>query len=110
MRKIRAYADKDWPTVLEICLLAFGPIHESFERLLGAELFKLVYPDWCASNEKYLRSLTESAEKERWFMRAQGLKYTKVGTGGDESHVPARSAYEKFAFVPIPVVHYYKKL
>lgn len=157
---VRSYIDDDWQAVLEICLLAFTPVYESFERLLGTELFLLVYPDWKASNEKYLRSLTEPGEKERFFvveetgavagfihyavdarnhfgtiglnavhpahqskgigalmyrhmldiMRAKGMKYVRVDTGGDPSHAPARHAYEKAGFVPLPVVHYFKSL
>lgn len=157
--RIRPYVDSDWQSVLEICLLAFAPIHESFESLLGSELFRLVYPDWKASHEKYLRSLCDTA-KDRLFvaeergvfvgfihyevipdeqsgkiglnavhpahqrngvgtlmyehvlglMRVAGLKYAQVGTGGDASHVPAQRAYEKFGFVPLPLVSYYKKL
>ncbi len=156
---IRPYADSDWETVLEICLLSFTPVHESFERLLGTELFALVYPDWKTSNKDYLHSLTRSGErrllvaeengsvvgfihyevdsqKQRGnfglnavhpthqskgigslmyghvldMMRAQGLKYVKTDTGGDQSHAPARRAYGKVGFRPIPVVHYFKSL
>ena len=62
--KIRPYMDHDWQSVLDICILAFTPIHQSFETLLGTDLFRLVYPDWKASHERYLRSLT-NAEKDR---------------------------------------------
>jgi GNAT superfamily N-acetyltransferase len=160
MPKVRLYLDDDWPSVLEICLLAFTPVYESFESLLGTELFPLVYPDWKASNEKYLRSLSESGERERFFvaeengaiigfihyavnaenqfgniglnavhpahqgqgigslmyrhvldiMRAMGMRYVRVDTGGDLSHAPARRAYEKAGFAPLPVVHYFKSL
>lgn len=160
MPVIREYSDADWRAVLEICLLAFTPIHESFERLLGTNLFALVYPDWKASNENYLRSLTESGERERTLvaeengtvvgfihyqlncekrsgeiglnavhpahqgkgigslmyshvldvMQSQGMNYAKVGTGGDSSHVPARRAYEKVGFVPVPLVNYFRDL
>ncbi len=157
---VRPYTDNDWQAVLESCLLAFAPVYESFEHLLGSELFLLVYPDWKASTEKYLRSLTEPGEKEQFFvveetgtvvsfihyafdaekqfgtiglnavhpahqgkgigaliyrhvldiMRARGLKYVRVDTGGDPSHAPPRHAYEKAGFVPLPVVHYFKNL
>ena len=40
--RIRPYSENDRQSVLEICLLAFAPIHESFEALLGSELFRLV--------------------------------------------------------------------
>lgn len=158
---IRQYAERDWEPVLEICQHAFTPIHESFEVLLGKELFQMVYPDWKASHEKYLRSLCENeSEKDRLLvaeengivvgfihyelncegqcgkiglnavhpghqqkgvatmmyrrvldiMRTAGMKYAHVDTGGDPSHAAAQAAYEKFGFVPIPLVHYYKKL
>jgi len=157
--RIRPYSENDRQSVLEICLLAFAPIHESFEALLGSELFRLVYSDWKASHEKYLRSLADT-DKDKLFvaeengvpvgfihyevspdglsgkiglnavhpahqrqgvgtlmydhvldiMRATGMKYAQVGTGGDSSHIPARRAYEKLGFVPLPLVQYYKKL
>ena len=153
--------NSDWQSVLETCLLAFAPIHESFETLLGKELFRLVYPDWKASHEKYLQSLVDTeierdrllvAEENRVvvefihyevspdgqsgeiglnavhpahqrkgvgtlmydhvldLMRTAGMKYAQVGTGGDPSHIPARRAYEKLGFVPLPLVQHYKKL
>ena len=155
---IRPYVDDDWESILEICLLAFAPVHESFERLLGTELFALVYPDWRASHKEYLCSLTKPGKKERLQiaeedgsvvgfiyyevdseeqtgriglnavhpahqsrgigslmyghvldrMRCQQAKYVRVDTGGDRSHAPARRAYEKVGFVPVPVVHYFK--
>ncbi|MBV8810492.1 MAG: GNAT family N-acetyltransferase [Acidobacteriaceae bacterium] len=157
--EIRSYTDHDWKSVLNICFLAFAPIHQSFQDLLGIDLFRLVYPDWKASHESYLRSLA-TRERDRLFvaeengavvgfihyemgrdsqsgkiglnavhpahqrrgvgtlmyghildlMREMGIKYVQVGTGGDPSHAPARRAYEKFGFVPLPLVHYYKKL
>jgi len=54
-----------WDTVLDTCIAAFTPIHEGFEQALGHELFQLVYPDWKASNEAYLRFLCESDDCER---------------------------------------------
>ncbi|MBV9768265.1 MAG: GNAT family N-acetyltransferase [Bryobacterales bacterium] len=43
-------------------------------------------------------------------LRAEGMKFAQVSTGGDEAHIAARGAYEKSGFTPIPVVHYFKKL
>ena len=157
---IRGYTSTDWQAVRDICLEAFTPIHDGFARVLGTELFSLVYPDWKASNESYLRSLCETDERQRVLvaeldgavvgfihyefrrekasgklglnavdpshqgsgiaaqmyarvfeiLRAEGIKFAQVGTGGDEAHIPARRAYEKSGFTPIPVVHYFKKL
>lgn len=44
-------------------------------------------------------------------MREEGMRYCKVGTGGDPSHAPARHAYQKAGFtIAVPSVTYYRKL
>jgi GNAT superfamily N-acetyltransferase len=44
-------------------------------------------------------------------MQALGMALAVVGTGGDNSHAPARRAYEKVGFGPaIPSVYMYKLL
>jgi GNAT superfamily N-acetyltransferase len=44
-------------------------------------------------------------------MRAAGMQLAVVGTGGDDSHAPARRSYEKAGFGPgIPSVYLYKLL
>lgn len=44
-------------------------------------------------------------------MREAGMEAATVGTGGDDSHAPARRAYEKAGFGPaIPNVYMYRLL
>ena len=43
-------------------------------------------------------------------MQEAGMKVALVGTGGDESHAPARKAYEKAGFKALPSVWYFKNL
>ena len=43
-------------------------------------------------------------------MKARGVKLAVVGTGGDESHAPARRSYEKAGYTGLPLVRYYKDL
>lgn len=44
-------------------------------------------------------------------MKAAGMIVATVATGGDNSHAPARRAYEKAGFnVQIPSVWYYRTL
>jgi ribosomal protein S18 acetylase RimI-like enzyme len=44
-------------------------------------------------------------------MRALGMRYARVQTGGDPAHAPARHAYEKVGFdKPLPHVEYYQAL
>jgi GNAT superfamily N-acetyltransferase len=66
-----SYLDTDWDAVLEICILAFTPVHESFERLLGGDLFALVYPDWKTSNKDYLSPLANSDARDRLLVAEQ---------------------------------------
>ena len=45
------------------------------------------------------------------YLQAQGAKFVKVTTGGDDGHAPARKAYEKAGFHAfLPSVTYYKAL
>lgn len=44
-------------------------------------------------------------------MKKAGMTVATVGTGGDQSHAPARRAYEKVGFGPaVPSLHLYKAL
>lgn len=44
-------------------------------------------------------------------LRALGMEFVKVSTGGDASHLPARRAYEKAGFdIEFPGVTYYRRL
>jgi ribosomal protein S18 acetylase RimI-like enzyme len=44
-------------------------------------------------------------------MRQAGMRCVKVTTGGDDSHAPARRAYQKVGFgCPIPSVTYFREL
>ena len=44
-------------------------------------------------------------------LRMMGIKYVKVRTGGDPSHMPARKAYEGVEFnIELPVVEYFRRL
>ena len=44
------------------------------------------------------------------FMKESGMVFAEVGTGGDPGHAPARRAYEKAGFTPLPLMRYYKML
>jgi ribosomal protein S18 acetylase RimI-like enzyme len=56
---LRPYADRDWETVLDLCLRAFAPGYESLERSLGIDL------DWQACIRRHLCSLTRPGERQR---------------------------------------------
>ena len=43
-------------------------------------------------------------------MSESGVRLAVVATGGDPGHAPARRAYEKAGYSPLPLVRYYKDL
>jgi lincosamide nucleotidyltransferase A/C/D/E len=57
--QIRPFAAADFERLKEICLLAFGPIHESFRELVGPEIFQRAYSDWQEKQVEYLKSICE---------------------------------------------------
>ena len=67
--------------------------------------FLVVHPEH--QNEGIGTQLNEFALTK---MREAGMKLVIVGTGGDESHAPARKSYEKAGFRPLPSVWYFKHL
>jgi ribosomal protein S18 acetylase RimI-like enzyme len=65
-----------------------------------------VHPDW--RGQGIAPRLYEYAFDR---LRERGVRYVKVGTGGDPAHAPARRAYEKAGFeIALPGVEYYRKL
>jgi len=158
--KMRKYRSSDLQSILDVNMLAFAPIHESFEQILGENIFSLVYPDWRASNAEYIKSLVNSDDiknvyvaeshdriigfihftinKEKLsgeiglnaihpdeqgngygkqmyefalrIMKEEGIKLVCVGTGGDDSHIPACKAYESCGFKRLPLARYFLAL
>jgi ribosomal protein S18 acetylase RimI-like enzyme len=77
---------EDEPDSSEIEMIAVDPEHQ--RRGIAADLIA-------------------SAEDR---MREHGARLAVIGTGGDPGHAPARAAYEKAGFRPLPLVRYYKLL
>lgn len=157
--RIRALQKGDIAGLVQWSLLTFEPIFGSFKRILGPEIFFLVYPDWKQSQSEGVESVCMSDQMSVWVadiggravgyiayelhdkdksgevqllavhpeyqndgigtalnafalekMREAGMRIAVVGTGGDESHAPARRCYEKAGYTGLPLVRYYQKL
>ena len=157
--QIRPVSELDINDLVDLSLLAFEPIFNSFAKILGPLIYPAIYPDWKVSqsegvvstcnNEKFHVWIAELDEKVVGFiayelhdedksgevqllavhpdsqndgigtklndfalqkMQAAGMSIAVVGTGGDESHAPARRSYEKAGYTALPLVRYYKKL
>ncbi|GCE28332.1 GNAT family N-acetyltransferase [Dictyobacter alpinus] len=56
---IRSMTDKDIEPIVQLSLLAWAPVFESFQQVLGERIYTLMYPDWKKQQqevvEKYCR-------------------------------------------------------
>lgn len=157
---IRPFHSTDMDRVLEISILAWTPVFESFRQILGATVFSIIYPDWQAEQRRGIAAACQDTDGgSAWVaerdgavvgfivfhlnqetkvgvlgynavhpdhqnlgiatamyelaldkMKQAGMIAANVGTGGDSSHAPARRAYEKVGFRPLPLVNYYREL
>jgi len=78
---------------------------ELYEDQTGEVQLMAVHPDY--QNQGVGTELNNLALAK---MKESGAKLAVVGTGGDESHAPARRSYEKAGYTPLPLVRYYKDL
>jgi len=119
-------ADLEWRTSMARCLRSLTRSGER-RRLVVAELRGSVVGVVHYQVDRHARSgsiglsavhparqgegigslLYEHALDAMW---AQGVRYATAEAGGDPSYAPARRAYEKAGFVPLPMVHYVKRL
>jgi ribosomal protein S18 acetylase RimI-like enzyme len=60
-RRIRLFEQADFARVHDICVRAFTPVHEGFERVLGSEIFAREYPGWQARYADDIRNLVAAA-------------------------------------------------
>ena len=44
--QIRVFSNKDIDEIVALSLLAWEPVFDSFEKVLGPQVFPIVYPDW----------------------------------------------------------------
>jgi ribosomal protein S18 acetylase RimI-like enzyme len=133
-------------------------VFDSFRKVLGPQIFALIYPDWRKSQQEGVEKTCRNGENLHVLvaerdgravgfiafeikgdtgevhllavhpdhqnhgigtelnvvaleqMKHAGVKLVEVGTGGDEGHAPARRAYEKAGYTPLPLVRYYQDL
>jgi GNAT superfamily N-acetyltransferase len=157
--EIRALTEADTDAVVRLSLRAWAPVFVSFEKVLGTEIYRRIYPDWLTSQAEDVARVCREHAATTWVavtddrptgfvavvlnheartgeiemvavdpahqrqgiadalitfavdrMRAAGAVLAEIGTGGDPGHEPARRAYEKAGFTPLPLVRYYQAL
>jgi len=156
---IRPIQESDTQELIALTLFAFEPIFDSFEKILGPDIFPVLYPDWRALHTKIVLDAIGDESIHFWVaevhdkavglityilnhenkhgevhflavhpdfqnlgigtalnlfvlekFKEAGMILAEVGTGGDESHAPARKAYENAGYTALPLTRYYKKL
>lgn len=78
-------------------------MHEDYEKLGAA---------FAADTEFQNQGIAQLMYHEVFSrLRGDGIEYVKVCTGGDPSHAPARTAYEKVGFdIALPGAEYFRRL
>ena len=54
--RIRPVTSNDVEDVVQLSLLAWVPVFESFERILGSTIYKLIWPDWKAGQREAIEN------------------------------------------------------
>ena len=60
---IRLYRDDDLDAIVQLSLLAWEPVFQSLEKVLGHNIFALLQPDWRAGQAKGVASTCKDREK-----------------------------------------------
>jgi GNAT superfamily N-acetyltransferase len=77
---IRALRPDDIDVVVEFSLRAWQPVFESFRQVMGAEVFRRVYPDWKTIQAEVVASSCRAEGNRVWVAEADGrpVGYTVV--------------------------------
>ena len=63
---IRRLGDGDLDVVVAFSLAAWEPVFASFERVMGPNVFPLVYPDWRATQAQDVRAACQDPKNDVW--------------------------------------------
>jgi GNAT superfamily N-acetyltransferase len=61
--KIRLLSENDIEDVLQLSILAWAPVFESFENVLGTTIFHLIYPEWKVSQRSGVEGALRNSDK-----------------------------------------------
>lgn len=71
--QLREAHDDDMDALVELSLLAWAPVFDSFRQIMGPVVFPLVYPDWQQIQQQTVRTLcTARADVVVWVAEAAG--------------------------------------
>jgi len=65
---IRPVNEEDIDAVVRLSLAAWLPVFESFEQILGPEIYAIVYPDWRTSQRAGVEEVCRDGKKTRVYV------------------------------------------
>ncbi len=60
---IRPYVSNDLEAIVELSILAWEPVFDSFQQVLGSTIYALIYPDWKPAQKAVVESACRDREK-----------------------------------------------
>jgi ribosomal protein S18 acetylase RimI-like enzyme len=61
--QIRPFIDSDLTEIVTLSLLAWEPVFESFEKVLGPRIFPILYPNWRKTQAEGVAGACRAADK-----------------------------------------------
>lgn len=61
--QIRPVRESDVEEVVQLSLLAWVPIFNSFEQILGPSIYSIIYPDWTKTQRETVETVCREGEK-----------------------------------------------
>ena len=71
---IRPVCDNDVEALVQLSLLAWEPVFESFLNVLGHNIFPLIWPDWKDGQSKAVETVCQDGEKTTVWVAEKGGK------------------------------------
>lgn len=71
---IRPFSPDDMKNVVQLSLLAWAPVYQSFEQVLGAKIYALLFPDWRETQRRTVETICQEHEKTSvWVAEVHGV-------------------------------------
>ena len=59
---IRTFVDQDLDGIVQLSLLAWEPVFHSFRRVLGPNIYPIIYPDWHKSQREVVEKICQDGK------------------------------------------------
>jgi ribosomal protein S18 acetylase RimI-like enzyme len=60
---IRLFSQHDLKDVVELSLLAWAPVFQSFEQILGAQIYSAIYPQWQGQQKDVVERVCQDRDR-----------------------------------------------